>query len=75
MNRQRMTQEQRERIMATNYLDVMANRSVRDMLSKTLVEIPENIDDIFDQAVEDYFGLKVADFDDELWSVLEARSG
>jgi len=58
-----MTQEQRERVLATDYMDILANESVREMLRRTIDVIPENIDQIFDQAIETYFGLKVTDLD------------
>jgi hypothetical protein len=58
-----MTQEQRELILATDYRDILANKSVREMLERTIDVIPENIEQIFDQAIEAYFGLKVADLD------------
>jgi hypothetical protein len=58
-----MTQEQRERILASDYMNILANESVREMLGRTIDVIPENIDQIFDQAIEAYFGLKVADLD------------
>jgi len=41
-----MTQEQRERVLATDYMDILANESVREMLRRTIDVIPENIDQI-----------------------------
>lgn len=61
-----MTQEQRERILATDYGDILANQPVRAMLRQTLTVVPENIDQIFDQAAAVYFGSDFAEFDEQL---------
>jgi hypothetical protein len=60
-----MTQEQRKRVMAADYNDVLDNPSVRQKLADTVSKVPENIDELFDRAVEECFGLRIADFDDE----------
>jgi hypothetical protein len=62
--------EHRERVLATSYMEIMANRSVREMLQKAVDLVNahgrrEDIDRIVDQAIEAYFGLKLNDLDAE----------
>lgn len=61
-----MTQEQREQILATDYVKILANKSVREMLAMTIDVVPENLDRVFDNAIETYFDLSVADLDAQL---------
>jgi hypothetical protein len=58
-----MKQEQPERVLATGYKNVRANKSVQEMLGRPVDVIAQNIGKVFDQAIEASFGLRPADLD------------